>query len=278
MTPGNGVHFEYGYNTDVGGESYSFPNGWLKLTRTGSTITAFSSADGSTWTPVGATTISLTDPVTIGLFTTSHNAGALSTATFDNVSVTAGGSSALPSPWADADVGSPAVAGAASYASGVFTVNGGGADIWGTSDQFNYVSQPLTGDGTIVARVTSQSDTNPWAKAGVMIKQSTTSGSPYALLAVTPGNGIAFQYGFNASVSGGSYSFPNGWLKLTRSGSTITAYSSADGTTWTQVGTTTISLTAPVTIGLFTCAHNAGALGTATFDNVTRHLSVTVSG
>ena len=268
VTPGYGVHFEYGYNTDVGGESYTFPNGWLKLTRTGSTITAYSSADGSSWTPVGATTISLTDPVTIGLFTTAHNAGALSTATFDNVSVTAGGSSALPSPWADADVGSPAVPGSASYASGVFTVNGSGADIWGGTDQFNYVSQPLTGDGTIVARVTSQSDTDPWAKAGVMIKQSTTGGSSYALLGVTPGNGITFQYGFNASTSGGSYSFPNGWVKLTLSGSTITAYSSADGTTWTEVGTTTISLTDPVTIGLFTCAHNAGALSTATFDNV----------
>ena len=268
VTPGNGVHFQYGFNADVGGGSYSFPNAWLKLTRTGNTITAFSSADGSTWTPVGATTISLTDPVTIGLFTTSHNASALSTATFDNVSVTAGGSP-LPSPWADADVGSPAVAGSASYSSGVFTVNGGGADIWGTSDQFNYVSQPLTGNATIVARVTSQSNTDPWAKAGVMIKQSTAGGSPYALLAVTPGNGVAFQYGFNASVSGGSYTFPNGWLKLTRSGSTITAYSSADGTTWTQVGTTTISLTDPVTIGVFICAHNGGALNTATFDNVT---------
>jgi regulation of enolase protein 1 (concanavalin A-like superfamily) len=102
-----------------------------------------------------------------------------------------------------------------------------------------------------------------------MIKQSTATGSPYALLAVTPGNGIAFQSGFNASVSRGSYSFPNGWLKLTRTGSTITAYSSADGTTWTQVGTTTISLTDPVTIGLFNCAHNGSALNTATFDNVT---------
>ena len=277
VTPGYGIHFEYGYNTDVGGESYSFPNGWLKLTRSGSTITAFSSADGSTWTPVGATTISLTDPVTIGLFTTSHDASALSTATFANVSVTAG-SSPVPSPWADADVGGPALAGSASYASGAFTVNGGGADIWGGSDQFNYVSQPLTGDGTIVARVTSQSDTSPWAKAGVMIKQSTTSGTPYALLAVTPGNGIAFQYGYNTTVSGGSYSFPNGWLKLSLSGSTVTAYSSADGTTWTEVGTTTISLTAPVTIGLFTCAHNAGAPSTATFDNVSVTSPLQVSG
>ena len=144
----------------------------------------------------------MTDPVTIGLFNCAHNASALNTATFDNVSVTAG--SALPSPWADSDVGSPAVAGAASDANGVFTVNGSGADIWGSSDQFNYVSQPLTGDGTIVARVTSQSNTDPWAKAGIMIKQSTTSNSPYALLAVTPGNGVAFQYGYNTSGRAGA--------------------------------------------------------------------------
>ena len=174
----------------------------------------------------------------------------------------------MPSPWADSDVGSPAAAGSASYANGVFTVNGGGSDIWGGSDQFNYVSQPLTGNASIVARVTSQSDTDPWAKAGVMIKQSTAGGSSYALLAVTPGNGVNFQYGFNTSASGGSYTFPNAWLKLTRSGNTITAFSSADGTTWTPVGATTISMTDPVTIGLFNCAHNGSALNTATFDNV----------
>jgi hypothetical protein len=209
----------------------------------------------------------MTDPVTIGIFTCSHNAGALNTSTFDNVRVTSGGTS-LPSPWADSDVGNPALAGSASYSNGVFTVNGAGNDIWGTNDQFDYVSQSLTGNGSIVARVTSQSNTDPWAKSGVMIKQSTSSGSSYALLAVTPGNGIAFQHGFNSDVSGGSYSFPNAWLKLTRSGNTISAYSSADGTTWTQVGSTGISMTDPVTIGIFTCSHNAGALNTSTFDNV----------
>ena len=217
VTPGNGIAFQYGFNASVSGGSYSFPNAWLKLTRFGSTVTAFSSSNGTTWTPVGATTISLNDPVTIGLFNCAHNASALNTATFANVSVTAGAAlTPPPAPWGDSDVGTPATAGSASYDSGVFTVNGGGADIWGGTDQFNYVSQPLTGNGSIVARVTSQSDTDAWAKSGVMIKQSTAGGSSYALLGVTPGNGIAFQYGFNASVSGGSYSFPNAWLKLTR--------------------------------------------------------------
>jgi len=115
--------------------------------------------------------------------------------------------------------------------------------------------------------VTAQANTDPWAKSGIMIKQSTTSGSSYALLAVTPGNGITFQYNYNSSVSGGSYTLP-AWLKLTRAGNTITAYSSADGTIWTQVGTATISMSDPVTVGIFVCAHNAGALNTSKFDNV----------
>jgi hypothetical protein len=174
----------------------------------------------------------------------------------------------LPLPWTDLDIGNPPIVGSASYASGVFTVTGGGNDIWGTFDQFHYVWQPLAGDGGIVARVTSQTVTDPWAKSGVMIKQSTSGGSAYALLAVTPGNGIAFQYGYNNTVPGGSYSFPDCWLRLTRSGTTITAYSSADGATWTQVGSTTITMTDPVTIGLFSCAHNGNAACTATLDNV----------
>ena len=178
-----------------------------------------------------------------------------------------GASTPPPAPWTDSDIGNPALPGSASYANGVFTVNGDGSDIWGGDDEFNYVWWTLAGDGSIVARVTSQSDTDGWAKAGVMIKQSTATGSSYALLAVTPGNNIAFQYDFDQTVAGVSYSFPV-WLKLTRSGSTITAFYSADGTTWPQVGTATVTLTDPVTIGLFACSHNANAVSTATFDNV----------
>jgi regulation of enolase protein 1 (concanavalin A-like superfamily) len=150
----------------------------------------------------------------------------------------------------------------------VFTVNGSGWDIWGTDDEFQYVYQPLTGDHSIVARVTSQTNTDPWAKAGVMIKQSTTPGSPYALMALTPGNGTVFQSGFNSSVTGPGYTLPNGWVRLDRAGNVFTAYVSADGTNWTQVGSTTIAMTSSETVGLFVCAHNGNVLGKVTFDNV----------
>ena len=127
----------------------------------------------------------------------------------------------LPSPWTDTDVGSPALAGSASYdGTSVYTISGNGVDIWGSDDQFNYLSQPLTGNESIVARVTSQTAADPWSKAGVMIKQSTTAGSTYALLAVTPGNGVSFQYGFNQYTSGVNYTFPE-WLKLTLTGGTV---------------------------------------------------------
>ena len=273
VTPGNGVNMEYGFNTNISGGTYTFPKAWLELTRVGNTFTAYTSPDGSTWTEVGSGTISMSTDATIGLFVTSHNPGTLGTATFSNVSVSGTGGGALPSPWANADVGSPQIAGSSSYSGGTFTVNGAGEDIWGTADQFQYAYEPLTGNASIVAEVTSQTDTDPWAKAGVMIKQSTTPGDPYALVAVTPGNGVNMQYGFNTNISGGTYTFPKAWLELTRVGNTFTAYTSPDGSTWTEVGSGTIPMSADATIGLFVCSHNGGELGTATFANVSVNTS-----
>jgi regulation of enolase protein 1 (concanavalin A-like superfamily) len=102
-----------------------------------------------------------------------------------------------------------------------------------------------------------------------MIKQSTTTGDPYALVAVTPGNGVNMEYGFNSNISGGSYTFPNAWLQLTRTGNTLTAYTSPDGSTWTEIGSATISMASDATVGLFVTSHNAGELSSATFGNLT---------
>src|SRR5688572_13827364 len=79
---------------------------------------------------------------------------------------------ALPSGWASADVGSPAVAGSATHNSGLYTVNGAGADIWGSADQFRFVYRQWTGDGVITARVASLQGAHEWSKAGVMIRES----------------------------------------------------------------------------------------------------------
>ena len=74
--------------------------------------------------------------------------------------------------WSDVDVGSVGLPGSATYPlNGTFTVNGSGADIWGTADAFNFVYQKLSGDFQISARVTSEQNTNAGAKAGVMIRK-----------------------------------------------------------------------------------------------------------
>ena len=85
-----------------------------------------------------------------------------------------------PASWADADIGSPGLAGPASYASGVWTVTGGGSDIWNNADHFNFVSTNFTGDGTMIVQVTSLQNSDPgsgWAKAGLMFRNDSTAGS-----------------------------------------------------------------------------------------------------
>src|SRR6202022_15202 len=111
-----------------------------------------------TWSNVAAGSYALTAVAT-------DNAGAVTTSAAVTVTVSSP-TTTLPAPWSTADIGSPAQAGSAAYASGTFTVKGGGADIWGTSDQFRFVYQQMTGNGEIVARVASLTNTDPWAKAG----------------------------------------------------------------------------------------------------------------
>ena len=183
-----------------------------------------------------------------------------------------------PPPWQTSDIGSVAATGSAFFSNGVFIVSGSGADIWNTADGFRFVYQPLTNNCAIRARVTSQGATDPWAKAGVMIRDSLGASAAYGFMPITPGNGFDFQYrsqnGISAdgNVSGGAINAaPNNWVRLTRTNSTFYAFISANGVNWTEVGTpTALSLTNPVYyVGLAVCAHLDGSLSTATFDNVT---------
>ncbi|HLH56199.1 MAG TPA: chitobiase/beta-hexosaminidase C-terminal domain-containing protein [Verrucomicrobiae bacterium] len=183
-----------------------------------------------------------------------------------------------PAPWQTSDVGAVAAAGGAFFSNGVFIVTGSGDDIWNTADAFRFVYRRLTNGCDISARVTSQVNTDPWAKAGVMIRDSLNPGAAYGCMVITPGNGTDFQYrtanGVAASgnASGGALNpAPNNWVRLTRTNNTFTAYKSANGMTWTQVGTpTTLTLTnSGYYVGLAVTAHNNGALSTAGIDNVT---------
>jgi regulation of enolase protein 1 (concanavalin A-like superfamily) len=163
--------------------------------------------------------------------------------------------------------------GSANYSAGTFTANGGGADIWYSSDQFNYLYQSLAGDLTITARVASQQNTDGWAKAGVMVRETPAANASYVSVLLTPVNGLVMQYrsttGSNAvqQAQVAALAAPN-WVRLVRSGSTFTGYRSADGITWTQVGSISLTMASSATAGLAVTAHNNSLLNTSTFDNV----------
>ncbi len=167
---------------------------------------------------------------------------------------------------------------------GTITLSAAGADLGGTADEFRYAFKRLTGDGSIIARVDSITNTNAAAKAGVVIRETLDPGSRYAGVVVTPGSGVLFQRRLtNAVAATGTtqtgVAAPR-WVKLTRSGNTFTAQHSADGVAWTDVtgvSSDTVVLAGTVYLGLAVTSHTANVAGTAVFSNVKTTGNVTGS-
>jgi hypothetical protein len=168
-------------------------------------------------------------------------------------------------------------------ADGTILMNSVGGDIWNNTDFFRFAYKTLNGNGSIVARVNSIYHSADWAKAGVMIRQSTSGGSVHAFMAKTwsGGNGASFQRRLtNAGASTNddmpaAISFPY-WVKVQRAGTSFTAYTSPDGAAWTQLGNAqTITMTDPVLIGLALCNNNGQVMTGAEFSDIATTGNVT---
>jgi alpha-tubulin suppressor-like RCC1 family protein/regulation of enolase protein 1 (concanavalin A-like superfamily) len=276
-TVSNGVTYQWRYTTGAGSGSATGGSGvapvWVKLKRLGDQVTYYRSADGQTWSQIGSQNIAMNSTVYAGLAVTSHNAGALATATFDHVSLTASGTGTLPSPWNDADIGAVGYHGYAVFdGTSTYSVAGGGADIWGTADAFHFLYQPLVGDGAVQARILTQQNTNSWAKAGGMIRESLDPGSEHGMSILSSSYGMLYQ-GRNTT-GGTSIGLPTlsattpVWTKAERRGPVIIGWKSLDGVTWDWVGSQPVSMGTQTYAGLAVTAHNNGALSLATFDNL----------
>jgi hypothetical protein len=164
---------------------------------------------------------------------------------------------------------------------GTYTMTASGADIWNVNgveaDEFHFAYKTLTGAGSIVAKVNSVQNTNAWAKAGVMIRESLSPDSAHAFAAITPANGVAAQgrpstggVSFNVNQSGITAPY---WVKLERSVSgNFTVSHSANGTSWQPVTGATpqnIPMGSNVYIGLALTSHDAALTCQAVFSNVT---------
>jgi hypothetical protein len=247
----------------LSGTGFGAPQGNSVVLLNGAAVTI------NTWS---ATSISITIPVgaTSGPLVVSVAPG-MNASNPVNFTVT---SQPLPTSWLDQDVGSTGVAGSASYTSGTFTVKGAGAQIYATADAFHFVYQPLSGDGTIIARLVSVQGGSVYAAPGVMIRETLNAGATNAETAEWPAY-TEISFDVRASTAGStSASGTVGttlpyWMKVSRSGNTFSSYTSADGVNWTQRGTSqTITMAPNVYVGLAVNSGSASALATATFDNV----------
>jgi regulation of enolase protein 1 (concanavalin A-like superfamily) len=249
-----------GFNGSVSLSASGLPNGvTASFNPTSTTNTSTLTLTASSTATTGTVTVTITG-----------TSGALTKTT--SISVTIRVLPTLPSGWSDGDIGSVGVAGAASYANGVFTVSGAGSGTMITaSDSFHFVYQPFTGDGSIVARVLSVQGSSA-AQAGIMIRETLGTGANHVFLfdystsilateRTTTGASSSYQ-------SVGSATLPN-WIKLTRSGNVFNMYSSSDGVNWAQLGTSqTVSMASGVYIGLAVSNRLTTSLATATFDSV----------
>ncbi len=175
--------------------------------------------------------------------------------------------------WSDSDIGDVGSVGSATIYNGLFTVIGSGSDIWNDADAFHYVYQQLSGDCIITAETDSVQDTAAWAKAGVMIRETLDPGSAFADCFTSYSAGAAFQYRQVANNgcgnAGDTSEKPPYWERLVRTGNVITGYESANGTTWTELGSETFTMAPNVYVGLCTTAHNNADLCTGVMNNVT---------
>jgi len=152
-----------------------------------------------------------------------------------------------------------------------FEVRGSGYDLGWDNDAFHCVAGSLTNNGQIVARLMSLENTDDWAKAGVMMRETLDANAKSAMMLVTHTNGVQFLR--RTEIGGMTTNVPSSgsvplWVKLARNGNLITGAVSSDGATWTEVGSGTVSMNSVIQVGLVVCSHKTDALCKAVFQNV----------
>jgi hypothetical protein len=173
-------------------------------------------------------------------------------------------------------------AGSAAYddATGRFTIDGAGADIWGTADAFHFASQQIfyhpSSAYEVTARVQSVQNVHRWVKAGIMVRSHLGAGSAHASFFATPTTerGIAFQRrtqdgGASVHTAGPAFA-PPVWLKLVIAGNIRAYYRQTTSDPWTFLGEEQIQVSPSswIEVGLAVSSHVHGTLARAIFDQV----------
>jgi alpha-galactosidase len=178
----------------------------------------------------------------------------------------------LPAPWKLDDINDNKAS--AFFENGVFTIEGGGNDIWGAGDQFAFVHSEAAKDGYISERILSQTNSDPWAKTGLMFRETIARNSMFVMLCVTPGNGISLQWrdstGGICDKKGFNKTTLPVYLKLTKNGTTFKAYKSSDGNQWELLGEYTVrrAFAEHYMVGMEVLSHSSHMLNESKIDQV----------
>jgi beta-glucanase (GH16 family)/regulation of enolase protein 1 (concanavalin A-like superfamily) len=182
----------------------------------------------------------------------------------------------LAAPWTSADLATTGCSGTAGRLGDRLVLQAGGNNLGGNADQIHFLHQPLSGDGSITARMIGVDTTAYHAKAGLMIRESTAPGARSAAVVWGPVNQLVeFNRRTTPDAAASSTATPRDiidppWLRLTRRGNTFTAYRSPDGQSWTRVGSPqTIAMAASALVGIPACAGDTTRLAEIAIDDVT---------
>ncbi len=203
--------------------------------------------------------------------------------------------------WLEQDVGATGVKGTGAQTDTGWIVQGAGADIWGGADAFHFIYVPWEGDVELVARVVNMQKTDPWAKAGLMVRASLEETAPHGFVAWTPEKGATFirrsaagarsrddshqamrvvavngrptfqqrgSAGADQAVGAVIAQASPRWLRLVRHGNIFRAFDSGDGATWEWLGTDVLELPKRAFVGLAVSSHDATRLCTAVIEQV----------
>ena len=152
-----------------------------------------------------------------------------------------------------------------------------GADVFDQADHFQYLYRTVSGDFDLAVRVESLFKTGNNARAGLMARPDTFFDSANVMIEAIPDHFI-FQCRTNAGEATLTVAsprpptaFPNSWIRLVRSGTVFTGYSSTNyGVFWDQIASFdtsvgAIPVPADLLVGLVASANNAAAATRAQF-------------
>lgn len=186
-------------------------------------------------------------------------------------------------------IGEQTKKGSASLKIDELTIVAGGADIWGTHDEFQYEYTTIKGDFDISVKVVSLSKTHLYTKAGLMARTDLTDNCKHVYFQVFPDNnarnknngGCEFQYRAekagemkaiypNQETAGNKFdvNFPNTWIRLKRTGNVYESFLSHNNKTWNLYSTYEQEMPDELMVGLAVTSHDAEEFTTAVFSGL----------